>query len=204
MPFPPTPNTIKVAVTGQLAGQQVTNVYYVEKISAWTSPELEQVADEFIAWLRTEVLPLLATEFVYTLIEILDLTTANGIYYTRQIDTPNTGQVASPAMPNECAVCLSLRTAQSGRSFRGRKYMSGVPENNVTNNTVTTPYLQAWVNAFNGLLLTIGTAGWSWVVVSTVENGVPRAQGVTTAINSVIFTDDIIDSQRSRKPGVGS
>lgn len=204
MPFPPTPNTVKVAVTGQLAGQQVTNVYYVEKISAWTLPELEQVADEFIAWLRTEVLPLLATEFVYTLIEILDLTTANGIYYTRQIDSPNTGQIASPAMPNECAVCLSLRTGQSGRSFRGRKYMSGVPENNVTNNTVTTPYLQAWVNAFNGLLLTIGTAGWSWVIVSTIENGVPRAQGLTTAINSVIFTDDIIDSQRSRKPGVGS
>lgn len=204
MAFPPTPNVARVTVTGLLEGQQVVNVYYIRSSEGWIPLDFIALADEFVDWLRDAVLPLLAQEFVYTLIEIIDLTVANGIVYTRVIDPPNTGGVADDAMPNETAWCMSLRTGQSGRSFRGRKFFSGIPRLNVVGNNVTLAYANAWAGAMQNLITRMSTISREWVVVSTIQNGVPLAEGEATPITSVIYTDLILDSQRPRKPGTGA
>lgn len=204
MPFQPVPNTVKVTVTGSLAGQAIVNVYHVTKASAPTLSDLATIRDLFITWLRDDVLPLLAEEFVYTLIELLDLTVENGIFNSQSIEAPNTGAVSGGVMPNETAFCVSLHTAQSGRSFRGRKFMSGIPRGQVEGNNVSGAYADFWVGAFSNLLSDLEGFNLQLSVVSYVQNGVRLSSGIPTQVTSPVYTDTVLDSQRPRKPGHGA
>jgi hypothetical protein len=58
---------------------------------------------------------------------------------------------------------------------------------------------------FTALRTAITGAGWEWVIASYIADGAPRVGGpVYFPILSVAFQDLIVDSMRSRKPGVGN
>lgn len=102
------------------------------------------------------------------------------------------GTAAGDLLPLNTSLCLTLRTALAGRSFRGRTYLWGYTE---ASNTATGTILPgvgttgiAWVNAIGSAL---SGNGMGLAVLS-------RHRSVVNAVTSVQNRDSIWDTQRKR------
>lgn len=135
-------------------------------------------------------------------IGLRDVRTANTAEF---IDTGAAvaGTAAGELLPPQVALCVTLRTAFAGRSFRGRTYLPGYTE---TNNTVG--------GVVNGTALAVAfvTAIKSALVASSLDLGVlsrpapdatpPRA-GSINVVTSIVARDAVWDTQRRRAvPGI--
>jgi hypothetical protein len=137
-------------------------------------------------------------------LKLTDLSSINGIFLQTALTI--SGADASQPMPNEVTYCLSLRTAARGRSARGRFYWLGIAEAMRNGqNRVTTTFRNACAAAGDNLVGALATAGFHWSIVSYISGGAPRAGGpVYFLVTNTITTDDILDSQKRRRPGIGS
>jgi hypothetical protein len=102
----------------------------------------------------------------------------------------------------------------AGRSFRGRTYLAGFPNNAFVNGFIDASAANDVTNAYDAIDGLINAAGGTWGVVSKYHGytqsppkykkvPTPRAEGIFTDIidNS---TDNKPDSQRRRLVGRGS
>ena len=205
MAFVPVPNTALVEAVYQLDSQICENTLYFEFASGTpTAADLTDLVEAVNSAIRTSILPFLTTvtqllRVIGTLLDVVD-----AIQYTSVTSLPAVGGVASETMPNSSAACISFRTGLTGRSFRGRNYILGIPVGNVTQNTLNSDWTALMVTGWNAIGSAAFDIGWNWVAVSRVSGGLDRAEGVTTPITTVLFTDNIIDTQRRRGPGRGA
>jgi hypothetical protein len=205
MAFVPVPNTALVEAIYQLDSQICENTLYFEFASgAPTGADLADLVEAVNSAIRTSILPFLTT--VTQLLRVVGtlLDVADAIQFTSVTSLPAAGGVASETMPNSSAACISFRTGLTGRSFRGRNYILGIPVGNVTQNTLNSDWTALMVTGWNSIGSAAFDIGWNWVAVSRVSGGLDRAEGVTTPISAVLFTDNIIDTQRRRGPGRGA
>jgi len=114
------------------------------------------------------------------------------------LTTGNVGLVSgSPAAAN-AAACVSLRTAYTGRSFRGRFYVGGLPQAAFGNaHLIDSGTAAALSGYFEDFITGLNTINKTLVVVSNYAAGVVRLIALATEVNAVI-TDTKIDSQRRR------
>lgn len=114
------------------------------------------------------------------------------------------GEQAGNILPNNCSIAVSFKTGLSGRTNRGRNYWAGLLETDVTDQRVTPGRLAQIKGMYEGLL---GTgyidAMWKWCVISR-KIIIPFIVGRAVPITSVVFNDDVVDSQRRRLPGRGN
>jgi len=206
MAFIPVANTAQLDIIYTCDSQRVENTLYA-RFS--TAPDATQIADLAAAvkaaWIDN-IMPLLSSTVSLIAVEASDLTSASG---PQTIDTgglPEAGGVTSRAMPSNVALCVSFRTGLRGRSFRGRNYLPGMSSDAVSEgvNEVNAAYQTSIRNAYLAVQLTIEGVGAEWVVVSRYADGSPRTAGVATPITNVVFTDNVVDSQRRRLPGRGA
>lgn len=204
MAFVPVPNTCLVEIVYEQDSQIMENTLYFEKpTGSVVLADLEELLDEVNTIVRTQLLPLLSNtlqvlRIVGTMIDVV-----GGLQSISTASLPAPGQSTSPPLPNNTSLAMSLRTAQSGRSFRGRNYVAGLAEDAVAGNTVNGSMVTALLDVWDSLTHAGGDAGWQAVVVSRISGGVPRTTGVTTPITSVVVFDDQVDTQRRRLPGRG-
>lgn len=105
----------------------------------------------------------------------------------RDQGAPVTGTGVGDLLPPSNAVCVTIRTALSGKSFRGRMYVSGwtEAENTAAGVQATTAQTGA-VNFFNGIAGVVGPQNMSLGVVSrpseryTIVKTTFHADGTTT------------------------
>jgi hypothetical protein len=128
----------------------------------------------------------------------LDLSTANGIYTSVDVDAQGGDMV--DALPSYVTVAISLRTPFSGRSRRGRLYHVGMSDDRVTGDYVTTAAETAYINAYNQLRSDLIAEDLSWGVLSYIENGAPRVTPLFTAITNILLVDRKVDHQLRRSP----
>lgn len=135
-------------------------------------------------------------------IGLRDIRTANTAEF---IDTGGAvaGTLAGDLLPPQTALCVTLRTAQAGRSFRGRVYLPGFGEGqNATGGTISS----------TGSCVAFVTAIKAALVASSLDLGVlsrpaptapvPRA-GFITVVTSIVARDSVWDTQRRRAiPGI--
>lgn len=204
MPFIPVPGVVQVEIRQTLHGQRIENVFYVDVGTEVPTSSLENITELMGDWWEALVLPNLSNNIALREVYGTDLSSASGGTHTRTYTTPVPGSVVGESLPANCALCVSLRTAQRGRSFRGRSYVAGIPEeasaNSVVSNVVAAPLLAAYQT-----LITSGdyTERFPLVVVSRVADGAPRVTGVATPIVTAVLTNQVISSQRRRLPGRG-
>jgi len=117
---------------------------------------------------------------------------------------PSAGTSAVDPLPFNCAHCVSFRTANRGRSGRGRNYVMGLSDSEAAASAIQTTRLNLDVNAY-AALVGAGTfvAGLQFCVVSRYSGGAPRSVALIQPITSVLSVDATIDSQRRRLPGRG-
>lgn len=208
MAFIPCPNVIQVEVRGLVDAQRVENVLYFLTDSPPVSPsDVELVAGVIDFWWRDSMIPCLPSAYVYRETYAMDLSSETGPTWTEAQAGPVPGTRPAPGgvLPNSATLAVSFRTAQRGRSHRGRNYVALLARNDVVGNEVVTNLQSALVSAYEELLPGGGMfSNFLWVVLSRYGNGAPRPQGLTTTITSVIIVDNIVDSQKRRLPARGN
>jgi hypothetical protein len=101
-------------------------------------------------------------------------------------------------MAANAAMCISLRTNFTGRSFRGRFYLGGIDATNQLNaQNFTTAGAAAFAGVMEDFIDALAAINQTLVVVSNYAAGVVRVVALATEIISVIV-DTKIDSQRRR------
>jgi len=205
MAFIPVANTAQVRMQFLYDGQHCENVYHVENTGAWDVGGLQALGDGFIDWWDTELKAFAPDTVSLRQVVLRDLTTESGLAVERTTGLPLVGTNGSPALPNNVTVAVKWSTGLAGRSFRGRTYHIGMPENSTVGNTVSaSPLLdlQAAYDALIGVPPAVDAA-YSLVVVSLFHDNAPRVAGVTTPILDSSI-EPTIDSQRRRLPGRGT
>lgn len=205
MPFVPSPDVMQVEFRYLLEGQRCENRIMVDALGTVTDALLESTAILAWNWWEATYSPSVGTNTFLSEVLVTDMSAADGGQFTYAPDSATHGAMGSP-LPNEAAFCISLRTSGRGRSARGRWFacsLSGADRSDP--NTLTVGYVSDLVSALNVLRAALETAGTPWVIVSYRNGGIPRPGGpVKYLVQNCIATDNLIDSQRRRKPGVGS
>lgn len=204
MPFQPIDNVAQINVRQRLDNQKIENVFHVFNETASQQGTLQNLADLFGDFWLARVLPVQSADLTLVEVEARDLSTEGGLSAVRTINPAVAGGNIEASLPNNVAFCVSFRTARTGRSYRGRTYVAGIPEGRVVKNTLDAAVVTTLVTAFSDLALTDSYIEQGYLVVASRFNqGVRRPTGVATRVTGVLAIDPIVDSQRRRLPGRG-
>jgi hypothetical protein len=210
MPFVPVPNTIEVETRYLWDTQQVETTSFFERDTPWNAVTIGDWLDQMNTLIQEELMPLLSTSI--QLIELVArlLDTASSIGFTLPVSGVVRGGVDFAAVPNNSTYTVSFKTGLTGRSFRGRNYVPGIPDNARTANTIDPTFRTGVLSFYDQLRALATSSSITWVVASrfsgvdpTTGDPIPRTVGVTTPIISVSTADLVLDSQRRRLPGRG-
>jgi len=211
MPFVPVPNVLEVDPLYLQDGQRVENTLYFEKSSGWSPSDITDWLSQVNDLITDQLMPFLANsiQFIELIARLLD--TASSIGATVPITPVVTGGVGGGSAPNSVSYAISFKTGLTGRSFRGRNYVPGLPSALISGNTVDAGWRGNIIGFYLALQEAAATNGTPWVVVSRFSgvdpvtgDPIPRATGVTTPIITVSTFDMTVDNQRRRLPGRGT
>jgi hypothetical protein len=205
MPFVAAPNIIQLEIRMTMDNQAIENRFMVDNLAEPDAAALQAAAIAAWDWWEGQLGPFLSSQVALREVLATDMGAIDGAQYTYAPDTTTTGGVSGAVLPNETALCVSLRTGNRGRSARGRMYVPGIPDAARDGpNTVSTTFAGNIIAAFDALLVAFPSTQ-PLVIVSYISEGVPRPGGpVYYVVTTPVLTDRILDSMRSRKPGVGT
>jgi len=209
MPFVPAAKTIEVELRFLYDLQRCENTLYFEMATVPTASDCAEIAEICRSWWKEDMSAHLVAAL--TLVESFatSLDTSTGPIASVTTDLPWPGAVGLEGMPGGTAAVVSFHTAMRGRSFRGRNYLVGIPEDKVALNTLETAWMNDVLTSYNALRATAAGSDFVQVVVSrfsghTIVGGkkvpTPRATALRTGVESVSFTDSTVDSMRKRLP----
>jgi hypothetical protein len=203
MAFQAAPSILQTTLEGRMDNQLTINDLFWFSSGAITSISVNSLLTNLFNWLNTSLSALLSRDMAFTRIRAVDLGSPIGL--AQEMTAAFTGGVDVEAAPNNVAACVSLRTAQRGRSGRGRNFVPGIPNSVITLNTLDAAFITDLVNAYNNLTgAGAFTAGWQLVVLSRVTGGAPRAVGIGIPVTEAVMVGNSVRSMRSREIGHGA
>lgn len=203
MPFVPFANTVQANLRLTWSGEEVENVLHFQTPGAVTPADMAAVAEGLEDWWVTNMPAFVSSTVVYREVYVVDLTSQTGGTFTAAGGSGTPGTAGAQSLPNNNTVAISLRTANRGRSFRGRIYHIGLTEAQVDNNTLVSSIQTALPAVYALLLNEASFGGCQLAVASRFSGGQPRGTGVSTPVLTVLLADPTVDSQRRRLPGRG-
>lgn len=187
-----------------LYAQQIENTLYFRYSAEPTIEQLEALGDDLIDWWDLQYRQALSADLSLREVQVTALESSTASSVARTPDIPLVGLDGASGSPGNVALAVSFRTVNRGRSFRGRNFVSGIPNDQIAGNTIQPAVIEAVQGAYVDLLDRHNTIGeGQWVVVSRFTDGAPRTEGVATTITSVSIVDPLVDSQRRRLTGRG-
>jgi hypothetical protein len=205
MAFISVPGCVLAELIYSWQGQTCENTLYFGASGSITPTNMETLAAALATWWGDNYAPAISDDVSLQAVRVTDLSNeeAPSIEYNTSLPIP--GENTSPSLPNNCALCVSFRTANRGRTARGRNYIVGLCENQTTNSQVDAGVPDFFTDAYS-LLIGAGTfvTGYQWCVVSRYFQGIPRVSGIARPVTGVRVVDMVIDSQRRRLPGRGA
>lgn len=197
-------DAVEVDITYLFDGQRCQNVVHYAYDSVPLPDDMIELGNDIIAAWDTGMKAWMPVTLSLIEVKLTDLTTQISPSVFATTGLPVAGTNVSPALPNSNALVLTKRTALRGRSYRGRIYIPGLIEGQVTANAVSSAYQTNYLNFWNGLrTITTTLNSFEMVVLSKKQNGSWLAQGILTPVIG-FTTDGQVDSQRRRLPGRGS
>lgn len=101
------------------------------------------------------------------------------------------GNLSSANSPANVAMCVSYHTAAGGRSGRGRTYLPGMIDSNVTDDSrFEDAFIADVIDAYSTFTVAISVVGWILAVYSRTLNEVNAVSGLSI--------DGVVDTQRRR------
>lgn len=203
MPFIPTPAGISVEFRYLIAGQQTENCVHFRSEDSDPSLVLADLGVAMLNWAEGNYFALQSVDVELREIYLVDISSADGPTLTVAPETTVTGEVNEPAVANNVAFCLTLRTNKRGRSYRGRWYAGGFTRLAVNDSAISPSFAVSLRTSLTAMKTLAEGVGCTWSVLSKRANGAFRTSGVLTPITSVGWYDLTVDSQRRRLPGRG-
>jgi len=128
----------QVVIEGRQEGQLTANVMHFACVGATTDVDLHLI-QVLLSCFITHLLPVLTSSWTLERVRWKQVAPSVGI---EQISIPAGGPAAgggnAAALPSFCSAVLSKRTLFAGRSGRGRMFIAGIPEGQVTNSQIDT------------------------------------------------------------------
>lgn len=203
MAFIPVENCVQIQLVYLYDGQVVENVlHYAGQTPASENTLTNLANDAFTSW-QTTWRTKQPTSLALTKVIATDISSQNGASIEVPHSTANTGTVNEEGMPSNVCYLISLKTANRGRSYRGRLYLPGVCEGAIIVNTIGNAVVAALQDSYTYWdYLSDDGDPWALVVASRYHNKAPRSTGITTNVTS-FHVDPTVASQRRRLPGRG-
>lgn len=198
MAFIPVPDTAEVRVEQRLFGQEVNNILHFARVGGWNAASLSQLATLVFGVWGNQVLPALSQDLTLETVNARDISLQDGVQQQSPAGPAVPGGINSPSLPGNVAFCITHRTGLVGRSRRGRTYVAGLAEQDVTGNVLASGRANQIEAAFNALRATSNAQGFFFCVVSRYTANQPRVAGVTTPVTTSVARDQTVDSQRGR------
>lgn len=189
---------LRVVVNQLLDQQLVENVFYISNHADSTLEAMEDVVNNnLLNWFND-----ISNELAVTSVSVQSLAPVHTDPY-EEAKAFNGGDLFA-ALPVANAAIVSLKTGLGGRHNRGRKYLAGIPQQDVDNSRLEDAKraaMQATWNTINDYFKDGGSGLATWGIYNkTVVGGVPTHNFVP--IQSVIVRP-ILGTMRSRLPGHG-
>lgn len=202
MAFSPLPNGVKVAMEFTKDGQLIVNVYHITTTLPLISANLTAIANAFLTWWTTDLRTVQSSALVLSRIRALDVSVEDGAEGIVIPSSNQAGAIAGTDAPNNVALVVTHLTGRTGRSFKGRTYLAGVPSASVAGSTYNGAAVAAIATEFTDLPTRLAAVSGTHVVASYFNNGVKRPIAVASTVTAY-RVNDIIDTQRRRVPGRG-
>lgn len=197
-------NGMRAELRFTLMDEQIMNTLWFHKDSGEVaSADCQTIGDQLASWWFSNMRPLLTVNLTLREVYVRGAERVSGNpEYTSTYSLPVSGTVNAESMPGNVSLCVSFRTGLTGRSYRGRNYISGMHDGVVSGNQFQVSFVNNVVNAYENLIGDI-PVGFTWVVASFQTNGVPNIPGIIHPVQSILATDTNVDSMRSRLAGRG-
>lgn len=195
----PVPNTAQLEIIynyGSVTMENVLNFTYTG--GAFGVTELQEMADTVGSWVFTYYAQEMSAAIYVSSIVAKSLDPSSPYEVFSDVATPFPGTVVGNVLPSNICALISLRTGTIGRAYRGRVYMPGLTEGDVTANSISPTRTLSIYDAFDALgpALIANAPNWHWVVVSRYLGGAPRVSGVTTEITSFAVSAEVKTQRR--------
>lgn len=203
MAFIPTPNAISLSFEFLLGGQVVVVTLSVMSQNPVTEARLGQAAQAGADWVVAELLPFLSSNLTFTGVRAYSQDSDSAPVFVLPVSPTIPGGQNFTTLPNNVAGVISLRTANRGRSGRGRMYIPGIPDTmQASPTTLTNVFVAGMVDAAIKLDDYFNPLGFQPGVISKRHNKQDRVTGLFQPFTSAVV-DNRIDSQRRRLEGRG-
>lgn len=197
MVFIPAPQGVEVVLKMTQNSVPIVNVWNVDVGHAVTHADLTGVFAVFDAWITSDYCNMIHNSVTFDQLVLTDISVANG-EQIQEVPTTTAGALTGTAAAANASLVASLRTAKTGRSYRGRTYIPGL----ITSMFTDAQHINAGItvqanDVFVDLINALTTGGYKLVVLSRYLNKALRVVAVLTEVISII-TDTKVDSQRRR------
>jgi hypothetical protein len=199
------PNTVQVRWFWTLNGVDAVNVVHAIVQPAFVpTPAIAQALFSAIAtqWGGSLATPWVPASTTFEKVDIRDIRAAN-LAPVESSAGSVPGADAAMALPNQVAAVLTLRTANAGKSFRGRIFMPGFSMSaqgidghmapGFVDNLST--FGSTLIAAFSGNQMTLAVASRP---VHDKDTGALIKAGFSTQVTQVVVRDNRWDTQRRR------
>lgn len=187
---------ISLVINQEFHGVPIANVlHYKSSVTPIPLSLLQDLCNNFWTHAGYALRGMMSSDWKLVSVIATDLTSELGLQATYAPGGGMTGQLGV-GLPGSVAGVVSLATAYRGRSFRGRIYLSGIPESLVAGNELDTAWHSAAASFVDGLL-TMNLSNVQLAVCSRVHNGVKRQAGIVNVVTDY-FINREVDSQRRR------
>lgn len=199
MTFVPFPNTVSLTHRFTWNSQEVSFGIHLSR-AGYTPANAQLLADDAGASWLLELATQQVDKLVADVVTVQDLSEQGAPNYENPDVIGETGEILSDGVPNNTSLLISHRTADTGRSARGRTYMPGMNEGSVEDGLPTNAALIAWSSIWAAYIVDVEFQGWTFVVAQRMEDGVPLGTGVTREVTDEIFPVRL-GTQRLRQAG---
>jgi len=203
-PYVPVPGTAQMEARFTVNGQLVENIMYFSYEDSSFVELVPSVGNAYVDIIAQGLQNSWGPHVTLRELYFTDIATQSGGTATYTTLLPIVGGGVLDETPNGTALVLCFRTAQRGRSFRGRNYLFGFIETLVVQSQYLNTFVADVLNLYETFRLAVLAEGYPWQVVSRIENNAPRTVGLSTAVTAVANTTPATRSQRRRNPGIGT
>lgn len=201
MAFQSVPGTVEVVVDFVVAGTPTANTMKFFRAGTITQAHLDALTAGLDSNVGFQYAGILAQGDQYVQVRArglenpVDLASSSGAAAFTEAGIIHVGLASS------LSLCLTLRTANTGRSARGRWFhQRPLVLDMESANLATSGYGADCVSRVQAFITEATSLGWTPVIVSRFAAKAKRPVGVTFPITSVVARNLRVDSQRGRMP----
>lgn len=195
-------NVVYVELIYNIFQQTCQNTLYFVNAGDMTVQRLDALIAELAGWYATEMEPLVSDSLTLAEITARDMTTEFSIQSAQSF--AQVGNLTSPALPLNVTAAIKFNTGYVGRRNRGRNFLVGLTEGQVTGNELISTVADDFIDAYEEMFALTEAIDFVHCVASRAGvNPTTGGEGAWKYVNSYSM-DLFIDSQRRRLSGRGS